>query len=160
MLMQHIFQMLKRRQLLAPLVFIICGLVSISIVFYIQNRSPKFSGSTPNSIDISIRTPFSEDDGSKLVIETSITKLPACKLLFDLLRRARVSKEHKCLHIGSISIHFPDGQTDRLEVLPGHDTSRYEFRFGGRMYSLPREELYHALQAGGVDTSKMPETEH
>ena len=81
--------------------------------------------------------------------------------MFSLLRSARVRMlDHKCSDIGSFRIRHTNGKVDTLAFLPGHHTSRYEFRLGGWLYLLPRPQFYQVLRDAGVDTTKMPENEH
>jgi hypothetical protein len=68
--------------------------------------------------------------------------------------------DHACGDIGSFTIRYANGKTDTLAVLPGHDLTGYEFRYGKGLYRVPRDRFYQVLQDAGVDTTKMPESEH
>ena len=140
--------------------FIVVAFVLFGVSRYFHLRSPHFSGSAPLSIEITIRSPDSPTTESKVLVQASITNGPACAPLFALLRSARFRMDHKCADIGSFTIRYANGKTDTLAVLPGHDPAAYEFRFGGRSYQMPREGLYQVLRDAGVDTTKMPESEH
>ena len=139
---------------------VIGAFVLPGVAGYFYLRSPHFSGSTATAVDITMRSPISWTAGSKVLMQASIIEAPACASLLDLLRSARIHMEHKCADIGVFTIRYTNGKTDTLNFLPGHDPTRYEFRFGGRLYRLPREHFYQVLREAGVDTTKMPESEH
>ena len=123
-------------------------------------RAPHLSGSTASSIEFTMQSPNSPSAKSKVLVQASITNGPACASLFALLHSARFRIDHKCADIGSFTIRYTNGKTDTLAVLPGHDPTGYEFRYRGSLYRLPRERLYQVLRDAGVDTTKMPESEH
>lgn len=127
---------------------------------YFYFRAPHFSGSAPDSIDITMRSPNWPPVEPKILVQESLHRRPACASLFAFLKTARVGMDHKCADIGTFTIRYDNGKTDVLSFLPGHDPSRYEFRFSGWLYRLPREEFFQALQDAGVDATKMPESEH
>jgi len=107
-----------------------------------------------------MRSPDLPPADSNVLVQASISNGPACASLFALLQSARFRIDHKCAHIGSVTVRYANGKTDTLAVLPGHDPTGYEFRLGGWMYRLPRERLYQVLRDAGVDPTKMPESEH
>ena len=133
-------------------------LLGVAGSFYFP--SPHFSGSTAASIDITMRSPESPTADTKVLVQASITNAPACASLLALLRSARFRIDHKCAHIGVLTIRYTNGKTDTLDFLPGHDPTGYEFRFGGWLYRLPRDRFYQVLREARVDTTKMPESEH
>ena len=136
---------------------IVGAFVLLGVAGYFHLRAPHFSGSAATSIDITMRSPRSPFAESKILVQASITDGPACASLFALLRSARFRMDHKCAAIGSFTVRYADGRTDTLAVLPGHNPTGYEFRFGGWLYRLPKERLYQVLRDAGVDTTKMPE---
>lgn len=124
-------------------------------------RVPRFSGSVPIAIKITMHSPDAPILETNAVIQATIIDERASRSLFDLLRSARVRlMDHKCADIGTFTIRYTNGKMDTLTFLPGHDINRYEFRFGHWLYLLPRPQLYQVLRDAGVDTTKMPETEH
>ncbi len=136
-------------------------LLGVAGYFYIRHlQAPDFGDSAATSIDIKMWSPPSPRAASKVLVQASITDGPACASLFALLRSARSGTDHKCDGIGSFTVRYTNGKTDTLGVLPGHDPTAYEFRFHGSLYQLPREQLYQVLREAGVDSTKMPESEH
>jgi hypothetical protein len=154
----------KGRLVVRGCLFIIGAFVLFGVVgclyLYFRLRAPHFSGSDATSIDINMRSPDSPTADSKVLVQASITNGPACESLLALLRSADFRMDHKCADIGLFTIRYANGRTDTLAVLPGHDPTGYEFRYGGWLYRLPRERLYQVLRDAGVDTTKMPESEH
>jgi hypothetical protein len=139
---------------------IVQSFILLGVAGFFYPRAPHFSGSTATSIDIKMRSPDSPTAESKVLMQATIANAPACSSLFALLCSARLRMDHKCADIGSFTVRFANGRTDTLAVLPGHDLTGYEFRFGGWLYRLPRERLYQVLRDAGVNTTKMPESEH
>lgn len=150
----------KGRRVTRGCLLIVGSFVLLGVAGYFYLRSPHFSGSAATSIDITMQSPDSPTAESKVLVQASIPNGPACASLFALLRSARFRMDHKCADIGSFTVRYANGKTDTLAVLPGHDPTRYEFRFGGWLYRLPREQLFQVLRAAGVDSTKMPESEH
>src|SRR6185436_6489033 len=150
----------KKSRIARGCLLIVGIFVLLGVASYLYLRVPHFSGSAPTSIDFTMQSPDSPGVESKVLVQASITGAPACASLFALLRSARFRMDHKCADIGSFTVRYANGKTDTLSVLPGHDPTGYEFRFGGWLYRLPRERLYQVLREAGVDTTKMPESEH
>ena len=104
--------------------------------------------------------PDSPEAESKVLVQTTVTDGSSCASLFELLRSARSHEDHKCADIGSFTVRYANGKTDTLAVLPGHDPTRYEFRLSGHMYQISRESLFQVFQDAGIDTTKVPKSEH
>lgn len=134
--------------------------ILLGIPFYFYARAPHFSGSSPTSIDIEMRSPNWPPVEPQVLVQARINGGPACARLFALLQSARLRMDHKCANIGSFTIRYDNGKADVLAFLPGHDPSGYEFRFGNWLYRMPRDSFYQVLRDAGVDTTKMPESEH
>jgi ferredoxin len=150
----------KGRKLVGRGRWIIFAAIVLMVVWYIFPRAPHFSGDTASSIDITMSSPVAPDVKPEVLLKTSIISEAACAPMLALLRSARDHADHKCADIGSFHIHYTNGRTDTLAMLPGHDPTGYEFRFGGRAYRVPRDQLYQALREAGVDATKMPQSEH
>jgi len=122
-------------------------------------RAPQFAGARPMAIELVLYRPDPAVQEVPLV-QADIRKPADCASVFKLLQSAQSRSDHKCAAVGSMTIRYPDGAKDELELLPGHDVTRYEFRFGHSLYAIPRNRLYQVLRGAGVDTAKIPETEH
>jgi len=138
--------------------FVVFITAVLATFFYL--RTPHFRGTTALVIDIRMEEPFSGRMPPAVLLDTTITNGTACASVLSILHSARFRMDHKCADIGSLIIHYTNGKTDSLRLLPGHDPARYEFRHRGRLYRLDRERFYKALRTAGVDTSKVPATEH
>ncbi|MES2981758.1 MAG: hypothetical protein V4727_05530 [Verrucomicrobiota bacterium] len=138
---------------------IIVALVVIGLVVYFYKRTPDFSGSKVSAIEIKMYEPIGSMN-RELLVEASLKDPSACASVFNFLSSAHRGSDHKCASIGSFEVHYADGKTDILSFLPGHDPEAYEFRFDGGLYLLPREQFFQTLRDAGVDSSKMPKSEH
>lgn len=138
---------------------IIVAFILLGLAGYFYMRAPHFSGSEISTIEIEMFSPdFTLD--RKPLLQASITDPSASASVFELLRMARFRMDHKCGDIGSFKIQYLNGKTDVLDFLPGHDPAGYEFRLNGWLYRLPRDLFYKAMRDAGVDTTKIPESEH
>ena len=106
---------------------------------------------------------FQSSDVTSIIVELEGTSAPqrmthksVCNDVFEVLRKAQSTSEHKCASVGSLKIGYTSGIFETIEILPGHDLEHYEFRLDGRSYRVPRDAFFRALEKGGVDTSKFP----
>ncbi len=136
--------------------------IALGVGGYFYLRSPHFSGAVAVSMELAMWPP----DGPSALddqpsVQASITNTPACESLLVLLRSARLRMDLcKCGDIGTLKIRYANGTTDTLELLPGHDSASYEFRFGNGLYRLSRERFFQVLRDVGVDTAKISERKH
>ncbi len=136
------------------------ALLLLGVTGYFYLRVPHFHGSNPSSIGIEVRSPEFHGGASEVLLQTNMMSRVACASLFTLLQAGRFRMDHKCAEIGSFAIHYATGKTDTIDILPGHDDARYEFRFGHWLYHVPRDQFYQTLRDAGIDVSKMPQSEH
>lgn len=114
-------------------------------VYPLVGKSPSLPVSA-KTITISQSEPYSSD----LIVEKTIADQKIIEELLTVLSGAKSCSEHKCSSIGDIA--FLSKENVRvLEVLPGHDPSKYEFRFEGGIYKLSRDAYIDALVAAGID---------
>ena len=123
----------------------------------IYRRTPHFNGSSPVLLEVVARSPQPD---AVVLLQTSITNQTACTSVLEFLGTARRGEDHKCMEIGSLTVRYNNGKTDRIRFLPGHDPERYEIRYGDWKYELPRKKFYQVLKDAGIDSTKMPVLEH
>jgi ferredoxin len=152
----------KGRRIARGRLIILALIALITGAYYFHSSPPSFSGETASSIDITTRSPLEPEPYSKpdVLLQTGITSQAACASLLALLRSARDHTDHQCADIGTMQIHYANGLTDTLTLLPGHDPARYEFRFARGAYHVPRDRFYQVLRDAGIDTTKVPQSEH
>jgi len=75
--------------------------------------------------------------------------------LLGVFRSARRATEHKCGHVGTITLRKRDGQAEELHILPGHDRRYYEYRYRGEINRMDRERFLDALRRIGVKDIKV-----
>jgi len=125
--------------------FLIIVGVGVISWYFLNSKSPSIPRSS-KTVMISLREPYK----GGLIVEKTISDPSVIAAVAESFSRAKPSSDHKCASIGTISFHSESGTTT-LEVLPGHDTGRYEFRLDGEMYSLPRSSYIDSLVAVGID---------
>ncbi|MDF1740418.1 MAG: hypothetical protein P1U86_14755 [Verrucomicrobiales bacterium] len=127
------------------IIVIVFGCLVLLVAAQLRGRPPSLPRGS-EAITISLYEPYSED----LIVEKTISDQGKIEALVGVLSGAKSSGDHKCPSIGTISLLTSSG-TGVLKVLPGHDSARYEFRFEGGIYSLPRVAYIDALVAAGID---------
>ena len=86
----------------------------------------------------------------------TVTEPRRVDAIVGVFRQGIRQTDHKCADIGRVTITFADGQSVNLEILPGHRSANYEFRYQRETYWVPRDALFAALEEAGVDTEAIP----
>ena len=143
-------QKMKRRSK----ILILVGFLAMILYSFVTEKSPSLPDSS-ESVLISLREPVTDE----LIVEKTISDLGAIATLAKTFSSARSSSDHKCSSIGEITFITDAGKTT-LNVLPGHDTEKYEFRLDGVMYRLSRESYVETLVRAGIDRDDIRLDEH
>lgn len=136
---------------LLVLILVVFGLAGFLGLFPNLSRRPVFHGNSPVSIDVVAE----QGDGADFYT-TNLTDGVACSNLLQVLASGRPTDYHLCPHRGWFSVRFPDGASDTIYFLPGHDQAKYEIRCESGCFAVPRQHLWEALQAVGIDVGNMP----
>jgi len=125
---------------------------------WLFGSKPSFRSDAPAVIDVSVIDwaqiePALRNNAYSKTIDSS----SACVKILKVIAGAQKSIEHQCLTAGKITIHYSDGVSVQLGFLPGHHTSRYEFRYNGALYSMPRSQFLDVMQSVGVEKSQLPQ---
>ncbi len=123
-------------------------------VYFLRGTSPPIPKSS-KTVKISLREPYTR----KLIVEKTISDQKVIQIMAGTFSSARSCQDHKCASIGTISF-ISEAGTRSLEVLPGHDASRYEFRVDGDIYCLLRESYINGLVAAGIARDDIRLDEH
>jgi hypothetical protein len=122
---------------------VVCLLV-LSCAAYIYH--PHFPGTSPSSIVILVYRPAS----SEIAYETNLTNASGCKMVVAGLRHA-VFSGFGAKADGELNIRYENGKTDRVGFTRSY-YGRCSF-FRGGFYSMPSNDFFEVLAAGGMDTS-------
>jgi hypothetical protein len=141
----------KHGLIIGATVVVIAAAVVIAAMVMIR-PGPDLNGMYPIQIVLIVR---SLDTGEE-VLRAIVHDPKSCEGILTVLRGGRAGTDHKCASNGSLTIGYADGASDTLDLLAGHDDSRYEFRFGMGLYRVPRARFLDALKAAGVDVSRIP----
>jgi hypothetical protein len=121
-------------------------------------RKPHFSGTKATTIAFTFytsegRTPpsFASSPTSALIVTNEST----CASILAALREGRLVRDHPSTEIASLLITYTNGKTNELRLLPRNSSEHAAFRHGVLRYALPNDKLFAALQAAGVDLSKL-----
>jgi hypothetical protein len=115
---------------------------------------PELSDGEVDSIEIEILPVFSRMVNEPPDVQQfTIPNGTISESLLIAFRNAHAGDEHRCAEIGKIEIHYRDGNTDILDILPGHSPAAYEFRYAGGLYRMSRRRFLQAMEAGGIDPS-------
>ncbi len=127
------------------IIVIVFGCLVLLVAAQLRGRPPSLPQRS-EAITITLDEPNSED----LIVEKTISDQGKIEALIGGLSGAKSCSDHKCSSIGTITILTSSG-AKVLKVLPGHDSAKYEFRFEGKIYNLPRTAYINALIAAGID---------
>ena len=100
------------------------------------------------SVDVRIEP--GEQDVIQL-IEQHTENRDAIVDLIDIIRSAQLTTEHKCASRGVITLQQTALPSTELNFLPGHNMEWYEFRYGKKIYRVPRREFLAVMRQIGVD---------
>lgn len=76
-----------------------------------------------------------------------------CAQVIQKMRKARDGGPvHLCICLGSLTIHYADGTTNRFDLMPGHRFNRLDMVdiSGSGMYSIAMGEMFHTLTSVGL----------
>jgi hypothetical protein len=112
---------------------------------FLSWKSPSIPSLAETAV-ITLREPYT----GELIVKKTISDPSVIAALAESLSRAKSGSDHKCASIGTISFATETASAD-LEILPGHDAGRYEFRLDGELYVLARSSYIDSLVAAGID---------
>jgi hypothetical protein len=90
-------------------------------------------------------------DGGTKQIQIKTTDRSRIATLLKVFHGAQRASEHKCGSIGTLTIRTRSGRTEQLEILAGHDSANWEYRYAGRINRVDRESFLAALEGIGVE---------
>ncbi|MCF6312935.1 MAG: hypothetical protein L3J39_10840 [Verrucomicrobiales bacterium] len=127
--------------------FYLCLIFSLILSFWIlwKQRGPSFP-ENPYMAKLTLREPYSQ----KLIVEKTISDKVPLRILSTLFATGKVGKNHKCSSFGEISFTYQNDEKT-LSLLPGHNPQQYEFRYQGRLFTLPKEQYIEALVLAGIE---------
>lgn len=125
-------------------------------------RKPHFDGHAPLSIAVLLHQPRPVNATSPpaVLLSVTLTNEQTCSNLLGVLRQGRLRRDHTCAPVGTIAIKFANGKTNEVHLLPTHASGDAEFRIGVLKFKVKQDQLYPALDAAGVDTSRIPAAGH
>lgn len=124
-------------------------LLAIGGCLYFDSGRPRFSGTSPSSIDVYIeRKQLSTNDDYRM----TITNRAACESILRGFSEAHhVFGASKAF--GKFTFHYDSGKTDVVWVFPPEET-HCTIALGGT-YRMPNERFFQVLKQAGVDVSKI-----
>jgi len=94
-----------------------------------------------------------EDDAERPTFTTE--KESTIAALLASFQTSRRTMDHRCLSVATLRIVHRTGPVDELEILPGHDSQYYEYRYNGKLYRVPRQEFVRACELIGIENLYM-----
>jgi len=127
---------------------VVAGAVALLLVLscsaYVHH--PHFAGSSPSSVGVIVYAPAS----SRIAYQTNITDPTSCKVLVAGLKKAEFAM-FGAKADAELNIHYGSGETDRVGFTRGYKGRCSFFQHG--IYSMPSNEFFQVLAAGGIDVS-------
>jgi hypothetical protein len=93
--------------------------------------------------------PWGEDISLRLVAQSSDPE--AIAALLQAVQSSEETGDHKCGSRGIIHLQTSRARPVRLRFLPGHHAANYEYRWGGKVYRVPRAGFVEAMRQLGVE---------
>ncbi len=82
-----------------------------------------------------------------------ITASNLCPQVTGTMRKARAGGPvHACPCLGTLTLHYTDGTTNRFDFMPGHRFNRLELVDTSGLYSISLSEMFGALERVGLLT--------
>ena len=128
-------------------------LLLVLAVLGCSRGSPNLPGGPGSFLRLEIHKSY---DGKHSATSFDVTEPSGVDAILDVLRRGVGQEDHKCAEIGTAAITFGDGQAVTIEILPGHKSENYEFRYQRDNYWVPRDAFLAALEKAGVDITAIP----
>jgi hypothetical protein len=76
-----------------------------------------------------------------------------CAEVVQTMQKARDGGPvHLCPALGSLTIHFADGTTNRFDLMPGHRLNRLDLVDSSGLYSISAGEMFGTLERVGLLT--------
>ena len=107
----------------------VCGILLLAFllsVYLIRQYTCLFGRKPAFRSEIPVRIEFTRTDweGMKEIQLKTIDLAPSCANLLGILQQARSSTEHQCVNVGFMRLHYHDGLSVELGILPGHHSNR------------------------------------
>jgi hypothetical protein len=133
----------------------VLGIVAVVVAAgWLFLRKPHLSGS--RAIAIAINIPVSDSStGATNMGSVTLTDDAVCARILAALREGRLRRDHGGAEVALLTLTYANGKTNEVRLLAREKPDRAEFRHGVLRYSIGNEKLREALQAAGVDISKL-----
>src|SRR6059036_1796503 len=93
-------------------------------------------------------------------IEFSIStrrEISASNLCAEVVHTIRKARDGGPVHaspsLGTLTLHFADGTTNRLDIMPGHRLNRLDLVDSSGVYSISTREMFGTLERVGLMTN-------
>lgn len=135
------------RKILAVLVVIVILLAAWELAFTgtpLFGRNLELKNIPVTSIDLT------------MPMRREITTSTLCsEVLLTMQKSKNAGSPCFCKYIGSLTLHFADGSTNRFEIMPGHRFNQLDFVdvSGSCMYSISKREMFTTLEHVGLLTN-------
>ena len=92
----------------------------------------------------------------ELTFMSSHREISASNLCAEVVRSMQKARDggpvHLCTSLGSLTIHFADGTTNRFDLMPGHRLNRLDMVDRSGLYSISMGEMFGTLERVGLMT--------
>jgi len=132
----------------------VLGIVAVVVAAgWLFLRKPHFSGT--KSTAIRITTQVSDSSTATNLSSVAVTNEAASARILAALRQGRLMRDHGGAEVALLTLTYANGKTNELRLLAREKPGRADFRHGVLRYGIENEKLFEALQAAGLDISKL-----
>ena len=83
-------------------------------------------------------------------------EISSSNLCAEVVRTMQMARDggpvHLCPSVGSMTVHFTDGTTNRFDLMPGHRLNRLDLVGSSGLYSISMNEMFGTLERVGLLT--------
>ncbi|GAB4145115.1 MAG: hypothetical protein Tsb009_17140 [Planctomycetaceae bacterium] len=148
----HSWQLVYRTIKLTLLVAFLI-LVALGVEWWFFPSVPDTTPDKIKEIELELNSDFFREDRS-IATQMTSSNPEVISQLGDVIKTAERGESHKCADIGWLKIHYHNGKTENLGILPGHDESYFEYRWGSRTNRVNRKVFLEWMKQLGV--KKLP----
>jgi len=111
-----------------------------------------FTGTPPFGRKLQLKSaPVASVELAFMSTHREISSSNLCAEVVHTMQKARDGGPvHPCPSLGSLTVHFADGTTNRFDLMPGHQPNRLDLVDGSALYSISMGEMFSALERAGL----------
>jgi len=121
------------------------AIIIAALVFFLWPSKHPSLPSSPTEIRLTLLEPFTDE----IIVERLITDEADIQSIVRMLAKGEVCRDHECTPIGGIIISSESHESS-VQLLPGHDGGKYEFRYDEKTFAVSKSLYVSTLVSLGI----------